>query len=106
MSLETEFRFLIKEVLREVVQEQMSSSLGSQRATARNVSLKKFAELMGCGITKAREMVASGEVDTVPVGKRRMVPMTEVDRLCSVPPPHVSKAQAKVLAQWTPIRKS
>lgn len=71
----------------------------------RTVTLQQASRLLSQGLTKTKLMIRSGELETVAVGARRMVPLSEINRLATPVPKHQSKAQAKVIARWKPIAK-
>ncbi|MFO1129150.1 MAG: helix-turn-helix domain-containing protein [Rhodospirillales bacterium] len=49
----------------------------------RGYSILEFGEIIGVGRTKIYELIAAGELRTVKLGKRRIVPASEIDRLLS-----------------------
>lgn len=64
----------------------MKSQVVEARAVRADVLTKKgAARALSIGLTKLNALIASGMVLTVLIGKRQMVPRTEVERL-SVPP--------------------
>lgn len=58
---------------------QQSTGETSQRLAPRAVSVEAAAELLGVGRTTMFGLIRSGEVRTVTIGRRRLVPVTEVD---------------------------
>lgn len=51
------------------------------------LSMKSAAKRLGVGPTTLRLLVAKGIVGTVPLGGRKKVPASEIDRITAVRPP-------------------
>ncbi|MFO1128370.1 MAG: helix-turn-helix domain-containing protein [Rhodospirillales bacterium] len=47
----------------------------------RGYSIPEFGAVIGVGRTRLYEMIKSGELRTVKLGKRRIIPASEIDRL-------------------------
>jgi excisionase family DNA binding protein len=65
--------------LRAVVEEAVAGALASVKAVASvepvMVSVPDAAERLGVGTTKLKELVASGRLQSVVIGRRRLIPM-------------------------------
>jgi hypothetical protein len=64
---------------------------------------KGAARELSVSLTVLKGMIRSGEIQTVPVKGRRMVPSSELIRIATPQPEHVTKAQAKAKSRWVPI---
>jgi excisionase family DNA binding protein len=50
----------------------------------RTVTVKEAATILGVGRNKAYEAARSGEIPTIRIGKRLLVPLTALERLLAV----------------------
>jgi excisionase family DNA binding protein len=46
-----------------------------------NLTVPQFCLELNCGKTKAYELIATGEVEAIKLGKKTLIPRTEVERL-------------------------
>lgn len=46
-----------------------------------NLTVPQFCAEMNCGKTKAYELLGTGEVEAIKLGKKTLIPRTEVERL-------------------------
>jgi excisionase family DNA binding protein len=46
-----------------------------------NLTINQFCEAVPCGRTKAYELSGAGEVEAIKLGKRTLIPRTELERL-------------------------
>jgi hypothetical protein len=69
------------------------------------VSLQQASQMLSQGLTKTKEMIRDGEMETALIGRRTMVPISEVNRLAAPRPKHQMVAEAKTRAHWKPIVK-
>lgn len=76
--------------------EKLNESLSAQLAgRQRAFKVPAAAKLCGMGLTKMRELVDSGAVLTVLLGKTRLVPVSEIERLTTPEPRQRQAAGAK-----------
>ena len=69
------------------------------------LSLKDAAARLGVSLTVVKEMVSRGELHTATIGRRSMVPLSELTRVATpdvTRPAHAKKAQR---AAWVPLKK-
>jgi excisionase family DNA binding protein len=66
------------EALRAVIEEAVSRALASVRMTTTDdtvmLSIPEAAERLGVGTTKVKQLIASGQLASVTIGRRRLVP--------------------------------
>lgn len=75
------------------------------RPEPRCYNVKQAAEVLGVSLTVMKEMMARGEVKPSTVGRRKMIAVSELERV-STPDaerPQVEKRQRQ--ARWEPISK-
>jgi excisionase family DNA binding protein len=53
----------------------------SRAETPRVMRYEKAAKLLDCSVSKVRSLIRDGEIVPVTVGGRRMVPLSEVERI-------------------------
>lgn len=86
-------RRLLVQVVDEVVTEKIARAMRAQPAvvtpeqtgssTRRNVSMQEAAEMLGVHEATIYRMCKQGEIGVIRLGRRTLVPMREVERLCS-----------------------
>lgn len=59
----------------------------SQSGTRKAYSVEEVAEMLGVGRTHAYAMVKSGELPSVRLGRRILVPAAVLDKLLAIEPP-------------------
>lgn len=71
---------LLREIREELrsLREEMRAGLVQESAL---LSMKDAAKRLGVGVTKLRSLITSGEVQTTRLGGRRMVAVSEVERV-------------------------
>lgn len=72
--MEAELKLLLEEIRAE---------LGKRSHKPEILTLKMAAHEMSVGLTKLKQMIASGHVLTVDLGGRKMVPLSEIHRLAA-----------------------
>lgn len=74
--------------------EQVNSRLETLTTEAKSVvTLGEAAKRLSIGLTKARQLVADGALLTVEIGKRQMVPVSEIARVSTPTPKPVKGAR-------------
>jgi len=58
-----------------------ASHEGARRARALLLSVREVAERLGCGRTFVYELISSGQLETVKLGRLRRVPVAALDAL-------------------------
>lgn len=75
------------EALRAVIEEAVSKALASIRAARTDdavmLSIPEAAHRLGIGTTKVKQLVASGELASLTIGRRRLIPATSVHSIAS-----------------------
>lgn len=70
------------EALRAVIEEAVSKALASIRVPTTDdvvmLSVPEAAERLGVGTTKIKQLIASGQLASVTIGRRRLVPAANV----------------------------
>jgi excisionase family DNA binding protein len=46
-----------------------------------NLTINQFCDALGCGRSKVYELIGEGEVEAIKLGKRTLIPRTELERL-------------------------
>jgi excisionase family DNA binding protein len=66
------------EALRAVIEEDVSKAVATVKATATEdavmLSVPEAAQRLGVGTTKVKQLIASGQLASVSIGRRRLVP--------------------------------
>lgn len=69
------------------------------------LTMPDAAKRLGIGLTKLKEMVKRREIRTAPLGRVKMIPLSEIYRL-STPVEEQPRQQREVrAAKWVPIQK-
>lgn len=70
------------EALQAVIEEAVSKALASVKASTADdtvmLSVPEAAERLGVGTTKVKQLIASGQLASVTIGRRRLVPAANV----------------------------
>ena len=75
------------------------------RPTPTCLSTQEAAQRLGVGLTTMKRLIASGEVKTATVGKRRMVPASELERIATPDAARPAKVEKQRSAAWVPIKR-
>lgn len=74
------------------------------RPVSKCLSPAAAAKQLGIGLTKMRQLITSGHVKTVLLGKRRMVSLSEIDRVASLSEKRATKAKHVAAQDWSALR--
>lgn len=69
------------------------------------LSLVEAAKHLGVSLSTMKRMVASREIQTATIGKRSMVPMSELTRVSTPDPLKPAQQKAARVAAWVPLGK-
>lgn len=73
-----------------------ASASGGRSITPLTISVNDALAMLGIGRTRFYELVAAGEIQTIKLGRRRLVQVASLQRLASegyVPPPRYVKPE-------------
>lgn len=86
------------EALRAVIEEAVSKALDSVKASTKDhavmLSIPEAAHRLGIGTTKVKQLVASGELASLTIGRRRLILATSVESIAS------NEKRVGVLGPW------
>lgn len=78
---------------------------GRFRPEATVLSLVAASKQLGVSLSTMKRMVANNEIRTATIGKREMIPISELTRLATPDPERPAQQKAAKAAAWVPVPK-
>lgn len=100
LKLQGEMRLLLEDIGARL--ERLEERL-QPRATC--LSLVDAAKQLGVSLSTMKRMVATREIHTATVGKRSMIPVSELARVSTPDPKRPAQQKAAKAAAWVPVPK-
>lgn len=103
MSVEAKLEGI--EALLKVIQKQVESLEARARPEPTCFSLKDAATRLGVSLSTMKRMVAEGEIQTATIGKREMIPLSELTRVSTPDTQRPAQQKAAKAAAWVSVPK-